>query len=201
MTEPFRCTRGARSLLAAILILGVSAIGMSSALAQVYRCESAGGVPVYQGTANGKDCQPIDLAPLTTIPAPDGPVRAKAAPAGARTTTGATAGTAAASARKFPAVTPASQRVRDDDRRQILEEELRKEAERLDGLRSQRAQLAAAPSAAALAGSTGEKTPDDTPATTEAGRLERDIERSQGNLDALRRELDAIGPARRESGQ
>ena len=72
MTEPFRCTRGARSLLAAILILGVSAIGMSSALAQVYRCESAGGVPVYQGTANGKDCQPIDLAPLTTIPAPDG---------------------------------------------------------------------------------------------------------------------------------
>lgn len=206
MTERFRFTTSVRSLGTTILILGACVAGVSSARGQVYRCESAGGVPVYQGSANGKGCQPIDLAPLTTIPAPDRPAPARAAGSTTGTTTGTKAATAAtaatfatAAARRFPAVTPASQRVRDDDRRLILEEELRKEQERLEGLHSRRAQLPVAPMAAP-AGSAGEA-PDDASAPAEVGRLDRDIERSKGNLAALRRELDAIGPARRESGQ
>ncbi len=203
MTERFRFTTSVRSLGTTILILGACAAGVSSARAQVYRCESAGGVPVYQGSANGKSCQPIDLAPLTTIPAPDRPASAQAAGSTTGTTTGTKAATATtsatAAARRFPAVTPASQRVRDDDRRLILEEELRKEQERLEGLHSQRAQLPAAPMAAPT-DSAGEAL-DDASAPAEVGRLDRDIERSKGNLAALRRELDAIGPARQEPGR
>ena len=207
MTERFRFTTSVRSLGTTILILGACAVGVSSARGQVYRCESAGGVPVYQGSANGKGCQPIDLAPLTMIPAPDRPASARVARSTTGTTTGTKAATAAmattsatVAAGRFPAVTPASQRVRDDDRRLILEEELRKEQERLDGLHSRRAQLPVAAPMAAPADSAGEA-PDDASAPAEVGRLDRDIERSKGNLAALRRELDAIGPARRESGQ
>lgn len=204
MTGQFRFTTSVRLLGTTILILGACAVGVSSAGAQVYRCESAGGVPVYQGSANGRNCQPIDLAPLTTIPAPDRPASAQAAGSTTGTTTGTKAATAAtaatattsaaAAARRFPAVTPSSQRVRDDDRRLILEEELRKEQERLDGLHSQRAQLPVAPPAAPT-DSAGEAL-DDASAPADAGRLDRDIERSESSLAALRRELDAIGPTR-----
>lgn len=106
----------------------VAAVVALPARADVYRCESDNGVPIYQGSANGKNCRAIDLQPLTTIPAPKVPA---ARP-------GAAAGSAAArpSPEGFPKVDSAAQRARDGDRRRILEDELKKEEARLAELRS-----------------------------------------------------------------
>lgn len=115
--------------------LVAAGLGLAAqALAEVYRCESESGVPVYQGTPNGRNCRAIDLAPLTTIPAPK-------LPAGARPAAGAApaqAGGAAArpGANGFPKVDASTQRERDLERRRILEDELRKEESRLAELKA-----------------------------------------------------------------
>lgn len=149
-----------------------------SVLAQVYRCDSPNGVPVYQGTPKGTNCQPVDLQPLTTIPAPKLP--ATKAPGSA-----AAGGSSAArpSPEGFPRVDEAAQRARDSDRRRILEDELRKEQARLDELKAEYKD--------------GE--PDRLGNERNyqryldrVARLEEDIARTETNIASLRRELTTI---------
>jgi len=120
------------------------------AQAQVWRCETDSGVPLYQNTA-GPGCKPLDLPVITTIPAPQGArapaatapsPRATASGAGTASTPGASAAGAsgsqgAASASAFPRVDPGAQRTRDLERRRILEEEFSKEEGRLKELRAE----------------------------------------------------------------
>lgn len=145
-----------------------------SVLAQVYRCDSPNGVPVYQGTSNGANCHPIDLQPLTTIPAPKLP--AAKAPGGATSAS-------RASPEGFPKVDGAAQRARDGDRRRILEDELSREQRRLDELRAEY--------------KNGE--PDRLgnernyqKYLDRVARLEEDIARTESNIASLRRELGTI---------
>lgn len=148
-----------------------------SVFAQVYRCDSPNGVPVYQGTSNGANCQPIDLQPLTTIPAPKPP--ASKAPA-----TGAASPAAArASPEGFPKVDGAAQRARDGDRRRILEDELQKEQQRLGELKSEYRN--------------GEPERQGNERNYQkyldrVARLEEDIARTESNIASLRRELTTI---------
>ncbi len=151
-----------------------------SVFAQVYRCDSPNGVPVYQGTSKGTNCHPVDLQPLTTIPSPKLPAAKSSASA-------ASAGSAAArpSPEGFPKVDEAAQRVRDNDRRRILEDELQKEQTRLDELKAEY--------------KNGE--PDRLGNERNyqryldrVARLEEDIARTETNIASLRRELTTIRP-------
>ena len=120
------------------------------AQAQVWRCETDSGVPLYQNTP-GPSCKPLDLPVITTIPAPPAaraPAAAATSPRGPASNAGATSSPGApaagaggsqgaAAAAAFPKVDPGAQRTRDLERRRILEEELSKEELRLRELRAE----------------------------------------------------------------
>ena len=166
-----------RLAFAACVVAGFAACP-PSVYAQVYRCDSPNGVPVYQGTSKGTNCQQVDLQPLTTIPAPKGPA-SKAS--GAAASSGSP--TARSSQEGFPKVDGAAQRARDDDRRRILEDELQKEQARLDELKAEYKD--------------GE--PDRLGNERNyqryldrVARLEEDIARTETNIASLRRELTTI---------
>jgi hypothetical protein len=156
--------------------------------AQVYRCESESGVPVYQGTPSGRNCRALDLAPLMTIPAPKLPP-AKGGSPGAHVPRrseprAAGQGSGNASPETFPRVDPATQRARDIDRRGILAHELSKEEARLAALRGEYT-LAEA-----------EQPANGQPAVQQQleriARLQSEIGRAESNIAALKRELSAI---------
>ncbi len=157
--------------------------------AQVFRCESESGGPLYQSTLEGRNCRPVDLAPLTTIPAPRLPAAAGARPPAAAPAAPAPAGAAppaagaAAAGAGFPRVDTSTQRVRDGERRAILETELRKEEDRLDSLR--REYNNGEPERVG-----GERNYQKYLDRVE--RLKEDIGRSEANIGALKRELSAI---------
>jgi len=107
-----------------VLLLGLC-ISPMLASAQVYRCDSDSGVPLYQNTP-GPRCKSLDLPSLSTVPAPKMPAQPARPPA-------ASGGTA----NNFPRVDASSQKTRDSDRRAILGDELRSEEARLAELRAE----------------------------------------------------------------
>jgi hypothetical protein len=161
--------------------------------AQVFRCETDSGVPLYQNTP-GPRCKPMDLPVITTIP---GPARQAPAPAGAgasvnaprpQTGAGQGAGSAAGSpangaAAGFPRVETPVQRSRDQDRRRILEDELRKEEARFAELRSE------------FNSGEPERRGDERNYQKYLDRVQRlkdDMARSESAMASLRREISAL---------
>ena len=147
-----------------------SVLAAPLAQAQIYRCESPDGTPLFQN-APGKNCKALDLPSLTTIPS----VRTPAS--GARTTT------ANAAPADFPRVDAAAQRSRDSDRRRILEDELGREQTRLEEFRKE------------FNGGEPERLGNERNYQKYLDRVERlkdDITRSETNVAALRRELEGV---------
>ncbi|MBV6322112.1 DUF4124 domain-containing protein [Duganella violaceipulchra] len=101
-------------------------LGCATAQAQIYKCVTPNGSIEYTDINRGSYCKSMDL-PGTVIPAPPRrqgtPARSGSVPAPASTPG------------DFPRVDSAEQRARDADRRGILEEELKNEAQRLAELR------------------------------------------------------------------
>jgi len=172
--------------LAGLALAGAVALpAWTPAQAQVYRCESDAGVPVYQGSPSGRNCRAIDLAPLTTIPAPKLPAPKSGATAGKSGSPGAGAsgGTAAGTPADFPRVDASTQRARDDGRRRILEDELRKEEARLEALREE------------YKDGEPDRLGNERNYQKYLDRVERlrsDIASSEANIGSLKRELSAI---------
>jgi len=168
--------RFAPSLRTACLV--AAGLGLAApAGAEVYRCETDSGVPVYQGTPNGRNCRALDLAPLTTIPAPKLPA---AKPAAAGQSGGAAA---RPTPNGFPKVDASAQRARDSDRRRILEDELKREEARLAELK------------AVYKDGEPDRLGDERNYQKYLDRVQRlkeDIGRSEGNVASIRRELAAI---------
>ena len=179
----------------------VAALAMGAGAAahaqKIYRCDGPGGVVEYSNSpvaATGRNCRAIEIAPITTIPAPASPAAQPAAPAAgasasapkAPAANGAAAGGGAQATRSpdsFPRVTASTQRARDNDRRRILEDELKKEEARLANLQGEY--------------KNGE--PDRLgnernyqKYLDRVQRLKDDIARAEGNLETIRRELAAI---------
>ena len=160
----------------------IALVGLTVALeapAQIYRCEGEGGVVEYSNNvAAGREarCRKVELPAVTTIPTPKLPPKAAAG-----TTS---AGPAAKSGGKdFPKVDAATQKARDSDRRQIIEDELRNEEERLATLTAE------------YKDGTPDRRGDERNYQKYLDRVERlkdDIARSQANIATLKRELDAI---------
>jgi Domain of unknown function (DUF4124) len=153
------------------LMIGLgSLLAAPLAQAQIYRCESPDGTPLFQN-APGKNCKALDLPSLNTVPS----VRL---PAGAQRTA-----TANAAPSDFPRVDAAAQRSRDSDRRRILEDELGREQARLEEFRKEY--------------NNGEPERQGNERNYQkyldrVGRLKDDITRSESNVAALRREMESV---------
>jgi len=192
------------SLVAACLL----AMSAGAVHAQIYRCEGANGVVEYSNSPSsaqsGRTCRAVDLQPITTIPAPKLPPAKPAAGAGAPAGSGGSGGSGGAagaapasggaqapsaapraqpSPEGFPRVDSSTQRARDNDRRRILEEEMRKEEAKLAEIRKEY--------------NNGE--PDRLGSERNyqryldrVQRLKDDIARSEANIATIKKELLAI---------
>ncbi len=104
-----------------LLVVGF-AIGPGVALAQsdIYKCVDDRGQPVYGNVGSGKGCTKITVDPVV-IP--------KLAPGAAKSSS------SSPSPANFPKVDGTTQKARDNDRRRILEDELRDKEARLAELK------------------------------------------------------------------
>jgi hypothetical protein len=148
-----------------LALLLVAAAG-AQAQSDLYRCADSAGHATFTDDAGRREllrtkraesCDRLSGLPVTSVPASRNTPRSAAAEA-SRTQ---------ASPANFPRVEADTQRLRDTDRRRILEEELRTEEDKLARLRNEEKSV----------------TPD------RAQRLRDDIGRSENNLAALKREL------------
>lgn len=144
--------------------------------ATVYKCvDKSGHVEFTDVSKSG--CKPLDLPGY--MPAPRAPTPVAAPASGMRQG----AGRPAASPAAFPRVDSATQRARDDDRRDILSEELRAEEQKLAALRRDF--------------NNGEPERQGNEKNyakyqERVAQMRDDISRSEKNIEALKRELAAI---------
>jgi hypothetical protein len=168
-----RCMPARRSMALAGLRLPLCVLALAAAipaLAQsdaIWACVDDQGHKTFQNLGNGRGCRRIDGL-IATIPG------TTPAPAGATDTRGV----APAS---FPRIDRDTQRSRDSDRKRILEEELRVEQDRLARLKGDFNSGNPRP--------LGEETAGSPPYRERVQRLLEDIERSEGYIASLKREL------------
>jgi hypothetical protein len=122
--------RGVRNAVPALAIAAaLAAPGAAHAQSTVYKCvDEQGRVEFTDITRRG--CKALDLPGLIQAPA-----RRAAVPAPQQGTPASRAPAQASTPANFPRVDTSAQKVRDDDRRDILNDELRSEEKRLADLR------------------------------------------------------------------
>jgi hypothetical protein len=148
----------------AVMFMAVALAAPASAQSVVYRCVDKEGRVLYTDT-NAGNCKVVDSIVSGAISAPP----ASSRPPAVSMRQGA-ARPPAASPANFPRVDNAAQRARDDDRRAILDEELRAEEKKLADLKRDAVSV-------------------------EPGRMARmreDIGRAEKNVEALKREIANI---------
>jgi hypothetical protein len=156
--------------------LVLSALIASPAFAQgeIFECVDAQGRKSFTNTGENKGCKRLNVQPLTTVPAPRVPPPA----ANANPVRPAVDQRAAAS---FPRVEADAQRARDNDRRRILEDELKAEEDKLAKLSSEFNN--------GQPERHGDETRNFARYQERVARMGEDIQRSEANIAALRREL------------
>lgn len=159
---------------AIFFLLGLVAAGTCAAAAPdgIFVCVDADGHKTYQNSTDGTGCHRVDGI-VASIPSTELPRGASPRPA-----------RSLISPASFPRVDINTQRVRDSDRRHILEEELRLEERHLARLREEFNQGQPLP--------VGEEVVGSVTYQDHVQRLYEDIERSEGNIASLRRELTPV---------
>jgi hypothetical protein len=118
----------------------------------IFMCVDADGNKVFQNVGSGKGCKRMDVGPVLSVPASRVPQQRASGTGEDRVTV---------SPASFPRVDRDTQRSRDNDRKRILEDELRAEEDKRNfALYAERIQ-----------------------------RLRDDLARTEGNVNALRREI------------
>jgi hypothetical protein len=168
-------TTSIRRALAAVPLLVAGLSLHAQAQSTVYKCVDDHGRVELTDTAK-RGCKPLDLPGfIQAPPARQGPARQGGS--------NARPPVAAPAPGDFPRVGAAEQRARDDDRRTILDDELRNEQKKLLDLK--RDFNNGAPGRQA-----GEK--DNAGYQQRVSRMREDIARSESNIEALKRELASI---------
>jgi hypothetical protein len=142
-----------------------------AAQSDIFVCVDEHGQKSFQNTGNVKGCKRMDVQPILTVPATRQPAARNGASGEARPSV---------SPANFPRVDRETQRVRDSDRRRILEDELRVEEERLLKLKAE------------FNNGEPERRGDERNYALyreRVQRLQEDIGRTEGNIGSLRREL------------
>jgi len=147
-------------------MLLIAAAGHVWAQNDVYLCVDQNGTKEYKNTGATKGCKKVELPPLTIA----APVKRPPAPA-ARP---------AATPPDFPTVDGTTQKARDNDRRQILEDEMKREEQKLAALKKEY--------------NDGEPERQGNERNyakyqERVASMKSDIERSEKNIEALKREL------------
>ncbi len=176
MTTSVTC-RGLKLALAAGMMFG----GAAQAQTTVYKCTDAQGRVEFTDT-NKKGCKALDLPGYIPAPPPRAAVPAPA-PAARTNSPAGNAAAAAPSPSDFPRVDTSQQRARDNDRREILNEELRAEEQKLA---EQRREF-----------NNGEPPRNGNERNyakyqERVGQMREDIGRTERNIEALRREIGSI---------
>jgi hypothetical protein len=159
-----------QQLIALALLITASA---AYAQTEVYLCVDEHGKREYKNTGLTKGCKKVDLPGLTMIPAP--PRR----PATVQTA----AAKPANSPSDFPKVNGDTQKARDNDRRQILLDEMKGEEQKLANLRKE------------FNNGEPERRGDERNFAKYQERvaaMQDDINRAEKNIEALKRELANI---------
>lgn len=110
-----------RRLLLTVL-LATAAVYAYAQTGDVYLCMNENGVKEYKNTGITKGCKKVDLPGITMIAAPKRPLQTASA-------------RQAASPSDFPRVDGGTQKARDSDRKQILQDEMKTEEEKLADLK------------------------------------------------------------------
>jgi len=108
-------------------LLLATAAAYASAESDVYLCVDNYGKKEYKNTDITKGCRKIDLPSITMIPAPA--AKPPAQSASARSSSGASS--------DFPRIDSGTQKARDNDRKQILLQEMEREERKLAGLKTE----------------------------------------------------------------
>lgn len=160
-------------LLAAVSMFGGTFSATVHAQSEVFLCVDQNGVKEYKNTGDTKGCKRVSLPPLT--------VTSSSKPSGERST--ASSKPAASTPSDFPKVDNGTQKARDNDRRQILQDEMKNEQERLANLKKEY----------------NDGTPDRqgnernyAKYQERVASMKEDIARSEKNIDALNRELSNL---------
>jgi len=155
------------------LLLLASVGGYAQAQSDVFLCVDDSGKKEYKNTGTTKGCKRVELPGLMTIPAPALPKKVVAQTASAKP--------AANTPSDFPKVDSGTQKARDNDRRQILMDEMKSEEQKLTSLKQE------------FNGGEPERRGDERNYAKYQERvatLKDGIARTEKNIEALRRELD-----------
>lgn len=133
----------------------------------VYLCTNKDGSREYKNTGDTKGCQKIDMEGITVVPAPKRALQA------AETKPSAIPAA-------FPRIDGNKQKLMDEERRQILHEEMKAEEQKLTALQKDYNNGAPARQA-------GEQS--DAKYQERVALLKEDIHRTEKNIEALKREI------------
>jgi hypothetical protein len=153
-----------------VLIFLFAVIGSVYADNDVYLCIGENGAKEYKNTGVTKGCKKVDVEGLTLIPAPT----KRAAPV---QTVSLKSSSAPAD---FPRIDGGTQKVRDNDRRQILMDEMKSEQDKLAALKKD------------YNNGEPERQADERNYSKYQDRvtaMKEDISRTEKNIEALQREL------------
>ena len=161
--------------------LALSLTGLSVPVAAqgnpIFRCTTNTGIVEYSNSrpadSDGKTCDELNLPAITTIQAPRLPAPSKSADPSASKDPG----------KDFPKVSSARQQQRDDARKKILRDEMRRERAKLETLRDE------------YKGGEPERLGSERNYQKYLDRvasLKADIDRGENNISALQRELEDL---------
>lgn len=160
------------------LLLAFSAVTLVTAHAEseIFLCDDGHGSKEYKNTGATKGCKKIDLPGITTIPG----LPRKPAVVGTLARAASSATQAPGAPNDFPRVDSTVQKARDNDRRQILQDEMRTEEQKLSDLRKE------------FNNGEPERRGDERNYAKYQERvatLKDELGRTEKNIDALKREL------------
>jgi len=110
-----------------ILLFFYCLIGTVHAEGEIYKCVNANGTVEFKNTGPVKDCKKMELEGISVIPAP-------AKHSGSVQTTSLKS-SSTTSPSDYPRIDSSTQKARDNDRRQILIDEMKSEQDKLDALK------------------------------------------------------------------
>ncbi|MDY7540642.1 DUF4124 domain-containing protein [Undibacterium sp. RTI2.1] len=158
-------------LLSGLALLAVFFAPSAHADADVFLCVDANGNKEYKNTGETKGCKRVELPGITVVPAP------------AFMGTKKTASKSASSPSDFPKVDESTQKARDSDRKQILQDELKTEEQKLAALKKD------------YNNGEPERRGDERNYAKYQERtnmMKDDISRTEKNIEALKRELSNL---------